>query len=83
MGVLQMNLKNRILFILAAFLVLGGAFLSRDISRAQQNPGAVASPTVSPTPEQIEDDDEPIKIDTEVVNVLFTAQDKNVVCSSI
>jgi VWFA-related protein len=35
-----------------------------------------ASPTPPPTPDVVEDDD-PIKIDTEVVNVLFTAQDKN------
>ncbi len=31
----------------------------------------------TPTPTPIEDDDEPIKVDTEVVNVLFTAQDRN------
>ena len=38
---------------------------------------AAPSPTVSPTPEIIEEDDEVIKIDTEAVNVLFTAQDKS------
>ena len=34
-------------------------------------------PTVTPTPDAIEDDDELIKVNTEVVNVLFTAQDRN------
>ncbi len=51
-------------------------------SNAQQLPtnqaSASPSPTVSPTPiEEIIEDDEVIKIDTEAVNVLFTAQDKN------
>ncbi len=38
---------------------------------------AAPSPTVSPTPEVVEEDDEVITIDTEAVNVLFTAQDKS------
>lgn len=44
---------------------------------AQQMPGPSAmtpTPTPTPTPNP---DDEVIKVDTEVVNVLFTAQDKN------
>jgi VWFA-related protein len=46
--------------------------------QANQKSVPAASPTVSPTPEQFEDEtDEVIKIDTDVVNVLFTAQDKN------
>jgi Ca-activated chloride channel homolog len=69
-----MNWKNRVLILLVGLLLLGGAFLSRDASYAQQQ--IPPKPSVSPTPE-IENDDEPIKIDTEVVNVLFTAQDKN------
>jgi VWFA-related protein len=41
------------------------------------NPASAnASPSPTPTP-PIKDDDEVIKIDTEVVNVLFTAQDRN------
>jgi Ca-activated chloride channel family protein len=71
-----MNWKNKVLVLLVGLLVVG-AFFSHDASRAQQQQQQVSpSPTVSPTPE-IENDDEPIKIDTEVVNVLFTAQDKN------
>ncbi len=69
-----MNWKNKVLILLVGLLVSGGAFLSYDASHAQQQ--VPPSPSVTPTPE-IENDDEPIKIDTEVVNVLFTAQDKN------
>ncbi len=50
--------------------------LGFSIADAQQMPPSpvskVPSPTVTPTP-----DDEVIKVDTEVVNVLFTAQDHN------
>lgn len=70
-----------------AVLVIGWLFISVSLigwnySKAQQMPTnqksvlASPTPTVSPTP-VIEEDDEVIKIDTEVVNVLFTAQDKN------
>ncbi|HEY8560878.1 MAG TPA: VWA domain-containing protein [Pyrinomonadaceae bacterium] len=71
-----MNWKNKVLILLVGLLVFGGAFVARDESFAQQQQQTSPSPTVSPTPET-EDDDEPIKIDTEVVNVLFTAQDRN------
>jgi VWFA-related protein len=71
-----MNWKNKVLILLGCWLVLGGAFFSGfEASHAQQQQ-AQPNPTVSPTPDA-ENDDEPIKIDTEVVNVLFTAQDRN------
>ena len=70
-----MNWKNKVLILLVGLLAFGGAFLSRDASHAQQQQ-TTPKPTVSPTPET-EEDSEPIKIDTEVVNVLFTAQDRN------
>lgn len=69
-----MNWKSKILILLVGLFIFCGAFFNRDASQAQQQTSP--SPTVSPTPE-IEEDDEPIKINTEVVNVLFTAQDKN------
>jgi len=71
-----------VLCIIAMFV--GTTLFGLNYSNAQQvSPGsktqtsASSSPTVSPTPEAVEEDDEVIKIDTEVVNVLFTAQDKN------
>ncbi len=60
-------------FVLGSLLIAFGAGaqpLSHDPARI------IASPT--PTPPVIDDDeDEVIKIDSEVVNVLFTAQDRN------
>ena len=62
-------------------LFVGVALFGLNYTNAQQSPtnqtSASPSPTVSPTPEEILEDDEVIKVDTEAVNVLFTAQDKN------
>ena len=62
---------------LVGFLFLGISFYGISITRAQQLPPnpPTADPVVTPTP-PAEEDDEVINIDTEVVNVLFTAQDK-------
>jgi VWFA-related protein len=69
-------------------LLIGSLFFDLNISQAQQTPSnssiqksvsaspSPPPPAVSPTP-PIEEEDEVIKIDTEVVNVLFSAQDKN------
>jgi len=68
-------------FFMVVTLFIGAWSFGLNRSNAQQMPtnqkSVSPSPTVSPTPEAIEDDDEVIKIDTEVVSVLFTAQDKN------
>jgi VWFA-related protein len=48
--------------------------LPTDAQQLPPNPPTVSAPTPTPTPNP---DDEVIKIDTEVVNVLFTAQDRN------
>lgn len=61
-----------------AVALLFGAFTAIESSRAQVKPDpakAVAAPTATPPP--VKEDDEVIKIDSEVVNVLFTAQDRN------
>jgi Ca-activated chloride channel family protein len=70
--------------LLIATIFLGVMVFGDDTIYAQQVPPnpktQSAAPTPTPTPtaeEPIMDDDEVIKIDTEVVNVLFTAQDKN------
>lgn len=62
-------------FLIAAFI----AFSITSYMAAPENVGAQQSterPIATPTP-PIEEEDEVIKIDTEAVNVLFTAQDKN------
>ena len=56
--------------------ISAGWFIGSSVADAQRTPPdpptAAPKPTVSPTPE-----DEVIKVDTDVVNVLFTAQDRN------
>jgi Ca-activated chloride channel homolog len=69
-----MNLRFKILIFAVAALFAGVAVFNFDASKAQQQTTVKPSPTATP---EIEEDDEPIKIDTEVVNILFTAQDKN------
>ncbi len=69
--------KTNILALLfAAITVL--ALIGFSAARAQQVPAEPATnlPATTPTPPPV-DEDEIIKIDTEVVNVLFTAQDRN------
>ncbi|MEJ7622673.1 MAG: VWA domain-containing protein [Pyrinomonadaceae bacterium] len=47
-----------------------------DAQQTMPNPASVKAATPTPTPPDIEDP-EVIKVDSEVVNVLFTAQDRN------
>ncbi len=56
-------------------MLVAGTLFVRDSSYAQEK-AVSPNPTATPTPEPV-DDDEPIRINTEVVNVLFTAQDRN------
>lgn len=73
----MLKIKNTAVLIIG-LLFIGGALFGFDYSNAQQTEKfAAPTPTVSPTPEVIEEDDEVLKIDSEVVNVLFTAQDRN------
>lgn len=74
-----MSWKIKITVLSVALLLIGISFFGTDISNAQEGPPPplpTASPMPTP-PEIIEEDDDIVKIDTEVVNVLFTAQDKN------
>jgi Ca-activated chloride channel homolog len=72
-----MRSKNRFLALLTVVLSLV-SLAGFSVSRAQQTPPnpVTKSPTPTPTP-PISDEDEVIKVDSEVVNVLFTAQDRN------
>lgn len=58
----------------AAFAVWFAASERIDAQAVPPNPPSKSAPTPTPTPNP---DDEIIKIDTETVNVLFTAQDRN------
>jgi Ca-activated chloride channel family protein len=73
-----MSWKSKVVILTILALVVGVSFFHSDASRAQQTTTSPkTNPTVTPTPEVVEEDDEELKIDTEVVNVLFSAQDKN------
>lgn len=76
-----MALRNSFLVLLAASLAavsVGGLGISNAQVMPPSPPSKGSSPAPSPTPTPpIKDDDEVIKINTEVVNVLFTAQDRN------
>lgn len=67
---------RRSTIVLFAILAASGAawFFCQAPVSAQQSTSVNASPT--PTPPIIEDD-EVVRVDTEAVNILFTAQDKN------
>ncbi len=69
--------KFAVLFVALLFISVG--FFGFNHSKAQQTPNSAArkSATPTPTPPTEETTDEVIKIDTEVVNILFTAQDKS------
>jgi VWFA-related protein len=65
---------------LVSLVFAGTALLGWNYSEAQQMPTSTqkqTAPTVTPSPEITDEDDEPIKVNTELVNVLFTAQDKD------
>lgn len=71
--------RNRILTALTAVLSLIWliGFAKADAQQAPPNPPTKsASPTPTATPPPV-DDPEVIKIDSDVVNILFTAQDRN------
>ncbi|HNU06474.1 MAG TPA: VWA domain-containing protein [Pyrinomonadaceae bacterium] len=65
--------KSGFLIFLVILAFVAGGLVVRDTSHAQERP-VTKSPTPTPTPI---DDDEPIRVNTELVNVLFTAQDRN------
>ncbi|MBP6002417.1 MAG: VWA domain-containing protein [Pyrinomonadaceae bacterium] len=69
-----MSIRYKVIFAFAAFAFAAAALLGSVPAAAQQDQGQAAKATPTPTPTE---DDEIIKVDTEVVNVLFTAQDRN------
>lgn len=64
---------EKVVFFMGALLLAGGLFFNFDAAKAQTG-NAAPSPT---PPDEVIEEEEVIKIDTEVVNVLFTATDKN------
>lgn len=74
-----MNWKKKFLVLTVGILFAGAAFFGMNVSNAQtdnKNPIPTPPPLTTPSDDEPITDDDPIIIDTEVVNVLFTAQDK-------
>lgn len=73
------NLHRLLVLSFAATFITFAAFVNWSVSDAQQTTQdpADSNPVTTSTPPVIDDTDDVIEIDSEVVNVLFTAQDKN------
>ena len=72
-----MSRRTKFFILPAALAFIGASLLGFDHSSAQQMPPSPGSKVSTPAATPPPDEDEVIKIDTEVVNVLFTAQDRN------
>ena len=68
--------KNLTLTAIAIGLFLA-SIVGFSFTQAQTTNPKTDTKSASPTPTPLNEDDEIVKIDTEVVNVLFTAQDRN------
>lgn len=69
--------RSKVLLLIIAFALAGAAICGSHFASAQEA-GAKKDVKASPTPTPpISEEDEVVKIDTDAVNVLFTAQDKN------
>ena len=76
----MMKWKKKILVLSIGLLFAGGLFIGSETEFAQTQTTEgqrIPPPPPTATPEVVVEEEDPILIDTEVVNVLFTAQDKN------
>jgi len=72
------SFRRNAVFFLALAAVSAAAFGDwRDADAQQSGPPAISEAKPASTPPVIDDTDDVIEIDSEVVNVLFTAQDRN------
>ena len=65
---------------LAALLVLGGGLWSARVDAQQQTPAPAPTPAQRPPradEQQIDDEDDVVRVETDLTNVLFTAVDKS------
>ena len=68
--------RFQILFLITSVAVAGALTFGYSFTSAQQTTSTPTTKPASPTPTPKSEEDEVIKVDTEVVNVLFTAQDQ-------
>ena len=72
--------RSRVLVLLIAFAFMGAGLCGSYPARAQEATPKTAAKSPSPTPvpsPTVTDEDEVVKVDTDAVNVLFTAQDRS------
>jgi len=69
-----MVLKGRFTLILVALFAVGAGIYSSGVTAAQD---ANAKRSATPTPTPIPEEDQVVRVETDAVNVLFTAQDRN------
>ncbi|HTH37061.1 MAG TPA: VWA domain-containing protein [Pyrinomonadaceae bacterium] len=72
----MISFKNSV-FMIAVLSFGVAAFVFSEHAEAQDAPAATVNKGANPTPTPPSEEDEVIKVDTEAVNVLFTAQDKD------
>ena len=71
-----MILRSKVLIYAFGFLFAGACLIGFSPASAQQTSTETRSATPTPTP-PVDEEEGIIKVDTEAVNVLFTAQDRN------
>ena len=69
--------RKNLILTAAAFGLFSASIVGFSFTQAQTTNPKTDTKSASPTPTPLNEDDEIVKIDTEVVNVLFTAQDRN------
>ena len=69
--------RKNLILAAVTFGLLSATIVGLSFTQAQTTNPKTETKSASPTPTPVNDEDEVVKIDTEVVNVLFTAQDRN------
>jgi Ca-activated chloride channel homolog len=72
-----MNSKGKILFVLVALFTVGAAVDGFRLTSAQEADSKKDAKMAAPTPTPIPEEDQVVRVETDAVNVLFTAQDRN------
>jgi Ca-activated chloride channel homolog len=73
---MMVHIRSFAIIFSIAVMAAAGLYFAADSSAQERANSANRSPSPTPTP-PVDPEDEEIRVDTEVVNVLFTAQDKD------
>jgi len=69
--------RKNLVLIAVTFGLFSASVIGLSFTAAQTTNPKTTTISATPTPTPVNEDDEVIKVDTELVNVLFTAQDRN------